>query len=226
MPLKATEAAGNPRVIDRWDGGVGWIAHPDEGMQRASHAVEGADGAWAIDPVDAPGVDDIIGEVGDLAGVVVLLDRHTRDAARLANRHDVAVHVPAWMDEAAEDVDAPVERFRGELEDTGYRARHLVDSPFWREAGLVGADGRTLVVADALGTAEYFRVGDERLAVHPMLRLVPPRRALRDLSPERILVGHGDGVLEDGAAALEHALSTARRRAPRAYLGALASLLS
>ena len=56
------KAAGDARLheIDRFDGGVGWIAYPEETMERASHALavhdeEGdADEVWVIDPVDAP----------------------------------------------------------------------------------------------------------------------------------------------------------------------------
>lgn len=32
------------RLIDDFDGGVGWLAHPDEDGQRASHAVVGDEG--------------------------------------------------------------------------------------------------------------------------------------------------------------------------------------
>jgi hypothetical protein len=71
-----------------------------------------------------------------------------------------------------------------------------------------------LVVGDALGTAGYFCAPGERLAVHPILRLFPPRR-LRGLSPERVMCGHGAGVHDDAAEALAEALRTARRRIPR-----------
>ena len=223
MPMKAMGDADEPRVIDRWNGGLGWIAHPAEEMERASHAITGDDGVFVIDPVDARGVDDLLADIGDVAGVVVLLDRHSRDAGTIANRHDVPVYVPAWMDGVAGDLDAPVERFRGTLSGTDFRVDRSVNLPFWTEAALY--DGETLIVADALGTAGYFRTGEERLGVHPMLRLLPPRRALDGLEPERILVGHGEGVLSDAAPALRTALATARRRTPRVYAKALASIL-
>jgi hypothetical protein len=78
-----------------------------------------------------------------------------------------------------------------------------------------------LVCADALGTAPYFRAGNERLAVHPLLRLRPPGRQLGALQPDAILCGHGEGVFADADAALREALSTSRRRIP----GQLASAL-
>ena len=99
------------REIDRYDGGVGWIAYPDEDMQRASHAVVGENGGvWVVDPVDAAGLDELLAEYGEVAGVVVLLDRHKRDAAAIATRHDVSVYVPDFMDAVAQELDAPVER--------------------------------------------------------------------------------------------------------------------
>ncbi len=50
-----------------------------------------------------------------------------------------------------------------------------------------------------------------------MLRLNPPRRALRGVAPERVLVGHGAGVMDDATRVLEAALSRSRKRAPRLY---------
>jgi len=215
MPLKGGHA--DLREIDRWDGGLGWIAYPDERMQRASHALRTDDGVWVIDPVDAPGVDDLLADLGEVTGVALCLDRHTRDAAAVARRHDVPVSIPEWMDGVASKLDAPVERFGHELGDSGYRVRRVRDAslPPWQEAALY--DGETLLVAEAVGTASFFRAGDERLGVHPMLRPIPPRDALDDPTPERVLVGHGEGVFDDATAALRNALGGARRRLPAAY---------
>ncbi|PSP89123.1 hypothetical protein BRC90_05655 [Halobacteriales archaeon QS_4_69_34] len=49
MPAKVTSRASEYRVIDRFPGGVGWIAHPEETMQRASHALvaDGTSGTTA-----------------------------------------------------------------------------------------------------------------------------------------------------------------------------------
>ncbi|WP_251330452.1 hypothetical protein [Haloplanus pelagicus] len=213
MPLKGGHA--DLREIDRWEGGVGWIAHPDERMQRASHAFAVDGDVWVIDPVDAPGLDDLLADLGEVAGVAVCLDRHERDAAAVATRHDVPVYVPEWMDGVA--FDAPVERFGGELGDSGYRVRRVRDAslPPWQEVALYTDE--TLLVPEAVGTASFFRAKSERLGVHPMLRPIPPRRALADLEPDRVLVGHGEGVFEDATAALRDALDGARRRLPAAY---------
>lgn len=219
MPIKG----GSPdlRAVDRWDDGVGWIAYPDEGMQRASHALSVDGEAWVLDPVDASGVDELIADVGPVAGVVACLDRHLRDAATVARRHDVAVHVPAWFDGV--DVDAPIERFDRSL--AGMEAIRVRDAgaPPWQEVALLAGD--TLYVPEAVGTVPYYCAPDERLGVHPMLRPVPPRDAFGGLAPTHLRVGHGAGIRDDAAETLRTALRDARRTLPRAYLNAVRSFL-
>lgn len=219
--------------IDRYDGGVGWIAYPDETMERASHAFavhddeSGEDDVWVVDPVDAPGVDDLLAELGTVAGVVIGLDRHVRGSDTLAARHDVPVYVPEWMTGVVEDLDpdVEVERFGSRLADTGFEAVRIRDSsvPPWQEVGLF--DGETLIVPESVGTGSYFRGDRERLGVHPMLRLTPPTSALSGLNPDRVLVGHGVGVHERAAVALEDALSGSRSKAPGLYAKTLKSAL-
>lgn len=50
MPAKITDHATDFRVVDRWDGGVGLMAHPTELMQRTSHALATDDGVVIVDP--------------------------------------------------------------------------------------------------------------------------------------------------------------------------------
>lgn len=219
MALKRS-GAGELTEIDRYEGGVGWITYPDESMERASHAVESEGDLWIIDPVNADGLDELLEGYADPAGVVVLLDRHRRDSEAVATRHDVPVYVPEWMSGVASEIDAPTERFEDQL--AGFSAIRLIDNPLWQEAVLF--DGETLVVPEALGTAEYFHTADEELGVHPMLRLLPPRQ-LRDYDPERLLVGHGVGVSENVGAAVRRAIENSRRNAPRLYAKAVGELL-
>ena len=237
VTLKIDEPADEWREIDRWDGGVGWIAHPEEALQRASHALvvdpdgqepsgeqDAPDGdVWVIDPVDAVGLDEFLADLGEVAGVTVLIDRHTRDAAEVATRHDVSVWLPEWMDDVEAEIDAPVERFGETLPGSNYRVVPVVDNRFWQEAALF--DGSTLVVPEAVGTTPYFLAGGRDLGVHPILRLRPPRNALGGLTPRRLLVGHGEGIDEGAAATLQQALADAWRTAPRAYAGAVKDLL-
>lgn len=199
--------------IDAYDGGVGWLAYPEETMQRASHAVESEGELWVIDPVDADGVDELLAEYGDVAGVVILLDRHLRDSAAVANRHDVPVYVPTWMNGVAEDLDAPVVRFEDGVGE--FALERVVDNPFWQEAALF--DGETLVVPEALGTVSYFRAPGERLGVHPMLRALPPTK-LRQYDADLLRVGHGEGLSENVRPAIRDAITGSRQRMVPLYL--------
>lgn len=215
MGMKASGAAEEFRVVDEGDHGFGWIAYPDETMQRASHALVVGDDEptiWVCDPVDVPGLDELLADRGTVAGVVVTLDRHERDSATLAKRHDVPVYLPTWFTGVAADLDAPIERFGTELGDTGYRTIRLRDGRFWQEAGLYHEESGTLWVPESVGTSSYFLAKGERLGVHPALRAFPPRRALGTLDPDRVLVGHGEGVEENASAALSDALAGSRKR--------------
>lgn len=223
MTMRAP-GAGTLHEIDRWDGGGGWIAHPEERMQRASHALATDEGVYVVDPVDADGLDEFLDDLGEVAGVVVLLDRHKRDCAALARRHDVPVHVPQFMGGVADELDAETTPFDDTLGGTDYELRAVVNNPLWQEAALHDAGSGTLVVPESLGTVDYMTGGEERLGVHPMRRLTPPR-SLRSLSPERVLVGHGEGIQEQASEALRDAIDGARRRAPSLYLSILQGAL-
>jgi hypothetical protein len=183
-----------PRFCDRFGDGFGWFV--DEFMQRCSHALVEDGRVWVIDPVDGDGVEERIRASGAPAGVLQLLDRHNRDCAALAARLGVRHHVVP----------------QGSLGPFAFIAVRSTQS--WNEVALWWPDRRVLVCADVLGTARYYRAGDERLSVHPLLRARPPRRELGALQPNVILCGHGEGVLEDADTALREALSTSRRRIP------------
>jgi len=223
VPLKKTEPATDYEEIDRWDGGVGWIAHPNEAMLRASHALATDEGVWVIDPVDAHGIDDLLAEFGDVAGVAVLLNRHYRDADVVARRHDVPVSVPSWFGRIP-DLDAPLRRFDERLPGTDYRVLKVADTFQWEEAALYDEATGTLLVPESVGNAPYFTTPGERLGVHPMRRLFPPS-VLRGLRPERILFSHGRGVIDDATHTLEDAIRGSRRRTPKLYAENLRMLL-
>jgi len=218
MPIYDREDPDGFEAIDRRADGVGWIAHPDEEGQRASHAVRGDDGVWLLDPIDAPGVDDLVADLGDVAGVAVLSDYHARDATAFARRHDVPVHVPTWIDRVDDRIDAPVERFEGDLGGSGFRAIEYAPFPGWTEAFLYCEADGTLYVPDSMAAEKGTLVGDERIALFVLIRLRPPRDQLTELDVERVLFGHGSGVFEDADTALDHALANARRNFPRALV--------
>ncbi|WP_049928206.1 hypothetical protein [Halopiger goleimassiliensis] len=205
-------------VIDEWEGGFGWLAHPHEHGRRASHAVDGPGGIWLLDPLWTPDAVETIDDRGDVAGVAVCFNWHARDADRFASRYDVPVTIPAWsgMDRAVDRLEAPVERVTGGLGESGFELRRCEPMPGWSEAFCYRERDDTLYVPESLATAPGYTVGDERLGTGVLRRLQPPRAHLRDLEPDRVLVGHGAGVLEDATRALEHALAVSRRRFPRA----------
>jgi hypothetical protein len=182
------------RSCDEFDGGFGWIV--DEFMERCSHALVVDGKVWAIDPVAGDRIEERLRAAGEPAGVIQLFDRHNRDCARLASRLGVPHHfVP--VEPIAPFEFLPIRRSR-----------------WWKEVALWWRERHVLVCADALGTAAYFRAVDERLAVHPLLRVWPPRRQLAGVRPEAILCGHGEGVFEEADPALREALRRARRRIP------------
>ncbi len=157
---------------DEFEHGFGW-KEQDEKIPRTSHAVRSGGGVWLTDPVDGPGLDERVRELGEPAGVVQLLDRHNRDCAAIAARLGVRLYV----------VEAP----------EGTEARQIVQTRFWKEIALWLPEERVLVCADALGSLGYFRAKNEPFGVHPLLRLFPPKHALAGLEPEHILFGHGPG---------------------------------
>ncbi|MDX6411211.1 MAG: hypothetical protein QOE91_727 [Gaiellaceae bacterium] len=181
------------RFCDELAYGCSWIA--GDAMQRCSHALVVDGRVWVVDPVAWPDAEERIRSLGEPAGVVQLLDRHNRDCAALAERLGVPhLRLP--------DVLPPFEVVR------------VVDVRGWHERALWWPERRLLVVAEAVGTNRFYLARGERLAVHPLLRLTPPRKLAR-FEPAHLLVGHGEGVHDDAAAALHEALRTSRRRVPR-----------
>jgi hypothetical protein len=187
-------------LCDELEGGFGWT---EPGfLERTSHALELEGGVYVFDPVDLPGIDERIAALGRPEAVVQLLDRHDRDCASVAARLAV-----------------PHLRMQTEMPDERFELIRVAWSPVWKEVAFWAPGRAVLVVGDALGTAAYFTAPAERLAVHPFLRIRPPR-ALGRLAPRHVLCGHGAGIHGDEAAlALEEALTTARRRAPRWLAG-------
>lgn len=179
-----------PRLlsIDEYGFGLTWTL--DEAMQRASHALVHDGKVWLIDPVDLPEAIDAATKLGEIAGVIQLLDRHNRDGKKLAERFGVPLHrLPDAL-----PADAPFERF------------DVVQIPKWREVGLWWPEQKALVVPEAVGTGPMFRPSDTGTAagVHLFLRLRPPSPPRR-YTPEHLLVGHGPAIHGPAAADALHA---------------------
>jgi hypothetical protein len=194
------------RICDETAFGFGWIASEPAPLQRASHALAADGRVWLVDPVDGPGIEARVRALGEPAGVLQLLDRHPRDCAVLAERLGVPhLRLPF-----------------GGVPASPFEVRRVLSIPGWRELALWWEAEAVLVCAEVVGTVPYFRAPGEPLGVHPFLRLYQPE-ALRDmakrLAPRHVLVGHGEGIHGDAAAAaLAEAVGGARRATP-AWLG-------
>ena len=179
--------------------GFGWIV--DEAMTRTSHLLAAEGRVWLVDAVDWPDALERAATLGEPAGVIQLLDRHDRYCAALAETLGVP-HVVAPDD----------------LPESPFEFVPIIRRKRWRESALWWPATRTLVTADALGTNRFFTGGKAPLGVHVLLRLTPPK-ALGTLDPDRILVGHGEGLHGPATAeALRDALRTSRRGLPGALL--------
>lgn len=188
--------------FEEHDLGLSWLPDPSEMMERSCHAVRLGGKVWIIDPIDVPGLDERIASVGEPAAVLRLLDRHKRDGKAVAERHGIPLR------------EVPFEGIEG----SGLEAVRVIRNRLWNEVALWSAADRALVVPEAVGTARYFRAGEEPIGIHPMLRLTPPRK-LAAYEPEHLLTGHGTGTHGPGtAAALNDALAGSRRRLPRALV--------
>ncbi len=141
MPLKNDDPGDAVTVVHRWETGLTWMAHTEPQMQRASHALVDDEDVWLVDPLDAAELDEELAALGTVAGVVVLDSQHGRHADRLADRHDVAIHVPGFFPPDSDPVsgfDTPVEFFDGQLADTGFELAWEKTNPRlqWYEGAL------------------------------------------------------------------------------------------
>jgi hypothetical protein len=178
--------------------GVTWVEQ--NAMARAAHALVDDRRVWLIDPYENAEALAAAAELGTPAGVLQLLDRHNRDCAAIAQRLGVP-HSRLPLDPAG----------------TPFEAVPVISNIGWREIALWWADERALVIAEAVGTAPAFALG-RRAGVHPMLRLLPPRKRLWQFQPEQLFVGHGEAIESGADAALREALAQSRRDVPRLLL--------
>jgi hypothetical protein len=180
--------------------GLTWVV--DEPLLRASHALVHEGRVWFVDPVDAPEAMERAAALGEPAGVLQLFVAHRRDGEAIAKRLGVELHV-------LPDV----------LPDSPFSVLNLDLGP-WKERALWWPEPKGLVVAESVGTATHYAVGDGPAGIHVLRRVLPPTR-LRPFLPEHLLVGHGPPIHgSDAAPALLDAIARARRDVPRLVLSA------
>jgi hypothetical protein len=178
--------------------GVTWVE--TSGMRRAAHALRADGRVWLIDPFEDEVALSAATELGSPAAVIQLLDRHNRDCGAIAQRLEV-----------------PRLRLPTDVPNSPFTVIPVISRPWWREMALWWEAERTLVIAEALGTAPTFTLG-RQVGLHPMLRLRPPNGPLTARSPERLLVGHGAALESGAAAAVRDALSGALTDIPQLVL--------
>ena len=192
------------RAYDEYEFGLSWVL--EETMQRTSHALVVDRRVWLVDPVAVDEALERAAGLGEIAGVLQLLDRHNRDCAALAERYGV-----------------PHLKVPDTVPDTPLKAIPVVRFPGWKETALWWPEQQALVVAEVVGSNELYTGGRAPAGMHPMLRALPPR-GLRSYSPRHLLMGHGAGIHGAAAApALRQAHERARRDIP-AVLRKLPSL--
>lgn len=201
MPGRRTEPE-TVAIDDR--GSFSWVERGP--ALRASSAIALGGGCIVCDPVDWPGLDAALEPIGPPAAVWTLLSRHRRDGAAVAARHGVPFLSPAQVRAATPPAGVQVRLVAGSRTRTTELALWLPDR------GL-------LVSPETFGTVPWFRAREgDRLGVHPIARLRPPRAAFAGIVPATIAVGHGGPLRDDAAAAIADALRSARADLPRAYV--------
>ena len=161
------------RVYDEYAFGFSWVL--EETMPRTSHALVVDGKVWLVDPVAFDEALDRAAGLGEIAGVLQLLDRHNRDCAQLAARFGV-----------------PLLKVPDAVPGTPFKAIPVVRFPGWKETALWWPEHEALIVAEVVGANEIYTGGRGAGGIHPLLRPLPPGGA--PLRARHLLMGHGAGV--------------------------------
>ncbi len=177
------------KLIQPFEHGLSWVM--DEWMQRASHALVVDGKVWLVDPVDVPEAIEQARQLGEIAGVIQLLDRHPRACKSLAEHYEVPLH-----------------RLPDDLPGTPFQIIPVLSGKAWTERAIWWPDTGTLVVAEQLGTNPYFALSKASpVGVHPMMRGFVHKRVGDKLPVQHLLVGHGAPLHDNAATALATAYS-------------------
>jgi hypothetical protein len=222
-PDGAPSGGGRARIHGRFEGGFGWSAHPGELLERSSTAFADGGRVWLIDPLRAGGLDAELQALGTVAGVVVSYVGHERDADWFATYYGVPVYVPRHLPLRPLGLKSRVEQVEARVPDSPLqlvpsRGRRLLG--WFRDTAIWWPQHRALAIGDTLGSAAYYLLPGERLAVHPLRRPQPPTELLT-LLPQRIYAGHGTSVTEGAREALQEAVRTSRSKMWAAWRHAL-----
>ena len=175
--------------------GLTWVG--DDPLERAAHALVHDGRVWLVDPFEDEEALARVAELGELAGVLQLFVAHERDGKAIAQR-----------------LGAPFLSLPDQVPDAPFSVIRLDSVKVWKERALWWPEPKGLVVAESIGTAAHYAVGEGPAGVHMIRRPLPPN-TLKPFKPEHLLVGHGRPLHGSEAAdGLREALSRSRRDIP------------
>jgi glyoxylase-like metal-dependent hydrolase (beta-lactamase superfamily II) len=197
--------------------------HPDWhpagfGAQVSSYALRDAAGLVIVDPLLEGEADPDLAELEALAGgavrILITIPYHVRSAEliwqRLRGRHETAIHGHARCASRLEDTSGFRAVNGGETLAGGIRA-YSIGKPRRMEVPFELPSHRALAFGDAIvetgrGALRVWKQWEHVAAGWYERRFLPTLRPLAELDVERVLVTHGEPVLERGGRALAKAL--------------------
>lgn len=179
--------------------GFTWI--DGDPLLRASHALVHDGRVWLVDPFEDETALARAQDAGELAAVLQLFVAHERDGKAIAERLNV-----------------PFLSLPDHVPNSPFSVLKLDTAKVWKERALWWPEPKGLIVAESLGTADHYAVGDGPAGVHMLRRALPPN-SLKPFVPEHLLVGHGAPLHGQAAAGgLLDALHRSRRDIPTMIL--------
>ncbi len=171
-------------------------------LQRSAHALVDDGRVWLVDPFDDEEALSRAQSLGEIVGVLQLFVAHERDGEAIAER-----------------VGAPFLKLPDVIGDSPFSVLNL-DKLVWKERALWWPERKGLIVAESIGSGQFYAIGKGPTGVHMMRRALPPQD-LRSFLPEHLLMGHGPPIHGgEAAAALIDALDRSRRDIPAFVLKA------
>jgi len=194
--------------------------HPgDFGSEVASFALRAGHETVLIDPLLPPepdGVLDLIErELGERLAILITIPYHVRDSEQIRRRFRSKVETTIWGHRACRKRLADGAGFRSfEPGDAlpGAASAHRIGKPRRYETPLLLPSHRALVFGDAVAEVDgELRVWSERrvdddVSAFYRERFNPTLEPLLELDFDRVLVTHGQPVLDKGRKRLEEAL--------------------
>jgi hypothetical protein len=196
----------------------GW--HPGGfGDEVASFALRDDAGLVIVDPLldgaADPELATLEAQASGSVRILITIPYHVRSAElvwqRLRSQHDVAIHGHARCASRLEDTSAFRAVSGGETLAGGIRA-YAIGKPRRMEVPFELPSHRALAFGDAIvetgrGSLRVWKQWEHVAADWYERRFLPTLRPLTELDVDRVLVTHGEPVLQGGARALAQALS-------------------